>query len=71
MLRYAGLCIVIALGLMSALSCSGGVNITEPGATPEQVSLIQEGATEASGNTKCLGLWQVIIDEEANTIEAV
>lgn len=57
---------VFTSALMLAISCSGG---GENGIAP----LLNDRATisEAKGSTACLGFWQVTIDKESGTIDAV
>ena len=64
--RNITLTIILTLTLVSMISCSGGGNtIVSP---PQQAADI---SSDSSLRTSCLGFWQVAIDKEAGTIDAV
>ena len=69
MLRSIVLSLIFILALIFMVSCSGGDgNVITPTPASEDRTPVSE---PASGNTTCLGLWQVTIDKDAGTIEAV
>jgi len=69
MSREARFHLFLAIILLFSVSCSGGDR--NPGEPPMAASPVLPEADIAPGNTTCLGIWQVMINQEAGTIEAV
>jgi len=64
--RNMVLYLILSLTLMMSISCSGG---GENGTLPTQANL--DTGAEAGGLTACMGFWQVEIDPQAGSIDAV